>query len=426
MALLKIIASLLILLVLALVVGALMVFDNTPLPLETNALTPSDLRRARSVVASVYSEASISGEPSTIAFSESDIELLISAALSSQHGGKAKAEFIPDTIRLQMSAVMPENAFGNYLNMDLTLVKQQSMLSINKLVLGNLEVPGWLADNLLRTTHQELKTRVPEYATLLAAITDYSVEEDHLELAYSLQADVLDMLSGTGRDLFISEATIERLQAHNEQLLSLAEQFSSRSSVSLAEIMSPMFAFAHNRQGDASEENRAAILVMALQVLDIDISPMLKGASSPVSEVKKLRLTLYRRNDFAQHFLGSAALAISTEPGIANTIALLKEMDDSQQGGSGFSFTDLAADRAGIRFAELAVSDAATAQALQQLLGEALEESYFAYDFRQLPEFLDAQSFRETYKDSDSSVYQTVLNEIESNISDTPLFMQFR
>lgn len=61
--------------------------------------------------------------------------------------------------------------------------------------------------------------------------------------------------------------------------------------------------------------------------------------------------TVYGRHDWAQHFGVSAALTSLLGAGSARSLGLAKEWKDSQ-GDSGFSFTDLCADYAGVRFAE--------------------------------------------------------------------------
>ncbi len=60
--------------------------------------------------------------------------------------------------------------------------------------------------------------------------------------------------------------------------------------------------------------------------------------------------TLLGRRDLAQHFFVSAHLAAMTGSAGAAAIGLAKELSDSN-GGSGFSFADMAANRAGILFA---------------------------------------------------------------------------
>ena len=57
---------------------------------------------------------------------------------------------------------------------------------------------------------------------------------------------------------------------------------------------------------------------------------------------------LYKRIDLAQHFIASAAITSSINGQIAKAVGEEKELNDAN-GGSGFSFIDLAADKAGTR-----------------------------------------------------------------------------
>jgi hypothetical protein len=103
---------------------------------------------------------------------------------------------------------------------------------------------------------------------------------------------------------------------------------------------------------------------------------------------------------------------------------VLRELDDAQDGGSGFSFTDLGADRSGVRLAERATADQASARKVQQLLADpALQESVFMADFRDLPEFMPAAEFDARFGTVGSPAYLALLEEIENRISRLPLFL---
>jgi len=60
--------------------------------------------------------------------------------------------------------------------------------------------------------------------------------------------------------------------------------------------------------------------------------------------------TILDREDLAQHFLVSAYLTALAGPTAAHAAGVAKELKDAN-GGSGFSFIDVAADRAGVQFA---------------------------------------------------------------------------
>ncbi len=102
--------------------------------------------------------------------------------------------------------------------------------------------------------------------------------------------------------------------------------------------------------------------------------------------------TMHGRRDLAQHFAVSAALAALMGPEAAEAMGIMKELRDSQ-GGTGFSFADLAADIAGIAFA--------TQVSGNRLLLESLAESFSVSDFllelNDLPEGIPRAAFLERY-----------------------------
>ncbi len=111
-----------------------------------------------------------------------------------------------------------------------------------------------------------------------------------------------------------------------------------------------------------AQRPKAFTLGLAVAVADTDmfLSNSLTRdlmASLETAEQRDRRLevigapTLFGRNDLARHFFFSAAMTTLSSASIAESAGLLKEMRDSQ-GESGFSFTDLAADLAGIALAE--------------------------------------------------------------------------
>jgi len=67
---------------------------------------------------------------------------------------------------------------------------------------------------------------------------------------------------------------------------------------------------------------------------------------------KTAPVMLNGRRDLALHFLYSAVIQMLSSSQLSEQIGMLKEIMDADSGGSGFSFADLAADKAGTRFAE--------------------------------------------------------------------------
>ena len=96
-------------------------------------------------------------------------------------------------------------------------------------------------------------------------------------------------------------------------------------------------------------------------------------------------------------------------------------MSDAQ-GGSGFSFIDLAADKAGTRFGERATSSPENARKLQKAMSEIKDYKDFMPDPRDLPEHMDEAEFKNRYQSIESPAYQELSKQIDARIAATPIY----
>ncbi|MEZ5546774.1 MAG: hypothetical protein R3E74_03240 [Pseudomonadales bacterium] len=83
--------------------------------------------------------------------------------------------------------------------------------------------------------------------------------------------------------------------------------------------------------------------------------------------------------------------------------------------GSGFSFADLAADRAGRKFAQLAI-DPSRARNLQQQIISATNENDFMPSIESLPEGIQELEFKARFASLGSDEYRVIENEIERRL----------
>jgi hypothetical protein len=126
--------------------------------------------------------------------------------------------------------------------------------------------------------------------------------------------------------------------------------------------------------------------------------------------------TLAGRADWTQHYTLSAALAVLENPLVSDAGGLMKEQLDALTQGTGFSFGDLAADRAGVRFAVGATGSEEAARALRVRLqrGFVLED-YFP-PAADLPESLSVEQFRAAYGGVGTPRYRQVVAEIDARL----------
>ncbi|MEO6277871.1 hypothetical protein [Roseateles sp.] len=332
-------------------------------------------------------------------------------------GASAQLALSGGSARLQASLPVPRSPISAWLNIEATLRETAGLPAIDNLRVGRLPVPAWLAARLLPRLAERLHA-TPEGALALDMVRRVRLMPARLEVVYAWGDDGLQRLLGT----VLPPAEQARLTAYAQALSGALQAHASAgggAGLSLASLLPPLFMLASQRSaggGDAVAENRAALLTLALQATGrrmSDLVPAIQAAPHP----QLVTLTLAGRDDFPQHFLISAVLALEGGGPLADAIGVYKETADLRD-GSGFSFNDIAADRAGTRLGLLARRDP---QALQDRLAQGLRESDFMPDVADLPEFLSARDFLATYGGVDAPAYRRMLAEIERRLDALPL-----
>ena len=165
----------------------------------------------------------------------------------------------------------------------------------------------------------------------------------------------------------------------------------------------------------AAERNRAAIVALAMLIGDPRIGRL---AGFPAREelpsfpvLFGRTTTLHGRNDLARHFVVSAALRALSTTDYAMAMGLFKEQLDAVDGGTGFSFTDIAADMAGLRFADIAV-DPAEADRMRRLVAADWSVAAILPALEGLPDGLSQTTFETLYGSPQDPRYQVVIRVI--------------
>lgn len=126
------------------------------------------------------------------------------------------------------------------------------------------------------------------------------------------------------------------------------------------------------------------------------------------------------REDWARHFCVSAALAVAQSSFVSDLGGLLKEEVDALAQGTGFSFGDLAADRAGTRFAAAATASPDAARAAQARLHAGFSLSDYFPQVADLAENLTVEQFRRDFDGVGAPRYRAMVAEIESRLDRCP------
>ncbi len=159
-------------------------------------------------------------------------------------------------------------------------------------------------------------------------------------------------------------------------------------------------------------ENRAALLVLTCHALQLNLSELVPQTKDwPVA--LPYPLTLRGRVDFPQHYLVSALIASGFGGRVADLIGIYKEQSD-KVAGSGFSFNDIAADKAGVRFGQQA---RLAPQQLQRRVQEGEEEDFFMPDVADMPQYLTPNEFANRFSGANRAAYDELLNVINQRVN---------
>lgn len=413
----KLLSRLILLLVIALPLGVLaalaLCFQSTPLIARQADFSPADIERAKRMLEQHDPRKARPGALRTVALSQRDLDLLLNYAANQLRRGSARVVLRPGFVVVQASLEGPPNPFGTWVNVDAALRETGGLPAFDNLRIGRLPVPGFIADVAL--AHAMSYLNATEQGRLANdVVKSVRLGADQLRVVYEWRDDIPDRL----RQALLSPADQERYQAHDRHLAELVDTMPP-GPVSLSRLLSPMLMLARKRaaEGDPAKENRAAIVALAFYANGRGLGAIIPAAKSWRRPAPR-QVTLSGRDDFPKHFLISAAIAAEAGSPLADAIGLYKEVADSR-GGSGFSFNDIAADRAGTRFGELAVK---APRKLQDALAAGAEESRFMPSVSDLPEFMPEAEFKRRFGGIGAPAYQKMMAEIERRVGAVPLY----
>ncbi len=413
--LLKLILLLILVLPLAIAGMVYLALDSAPSVDRTAEINPANIARAKRILEQNDPRKLRPGTRRTISISASDLDLAANYLARQYAGGGARVRLGLDQILIGASLRVPLTPRSIYCNIAATLAADGAWPRIESLHVGKLPIPPWLAHRLIADLFAALFNDA-DLHSFLRVIKSVTVNDKMLALTYEWQANLPDKL----RQALLSAADRERLHLYQERLAGVSEALKSRD-VSLTQLLVPLFSLADDRSSDNSPiaENRAAIFLLTLYINGQGIEKLVPEAKNWPRPARH-RVLLSGRDDFPKHFIVSAALAAKAGGQLADAVGVYKELADAR-GGSGFSFNDIAADRAGTRFGESA-ADPASARRLQQRLRGGIDEAAIMPRTADLPEFLPEQEFIRRFGGVDAPAYKNMMTEIERRVATLPLY----
>ncbi len=342
-----------------------------------------------------------------------------------------RAELVSGEVRVCMSLKLPESPLGQFVNFSFNLPSSTEGLLLSGAKIGAISIPGEMALTFLRVI---LNLGAGEHFgdLLVEAVRSVSVNSNKINMQIGVVPDLKGRAADIGQRLMAVRDKAALLgdpllvRDYYAELIEIDRRIKGKNPVSLAQYVGPLFSRALEQGGDPVSENRAAVLALAMFLGSKEFENFIGPVRTP--EMKKYRrqrrkIVLAGREDLRLHFLISAGLKFMSDRDISNAIGEFKELLDAGKGGSGFSFADLAADRAGILFAGTATAGPTEAKAMQQVLGANEREDIFFPDVGGLPEGLSQQDFERIYGNVESEKYKALTESIDKCLEKLPAFL---
>jgi hypothetical protein len=417
--------------VLALVLGLPAAF--VVLSLQTEALISkagdinlADLKRAQQMAERYDPRRMPPEEITTVRATSDELDTIAKGAFS---GTKRIATRIRVT-RFGVIAAMtaeipiPNNPFGRFVNIRAVIAPSPDGFEISRFAIGSMEIPPKVVKPIILYALNQL-VGDQKGQPILDSVQSVQIAEPEVTIAFQPPPGLIETLKeAVKQHALVSNPSTVR--SYYEKIDDLMSDFPEGRKVSLMEIIRPMFKLAasRSRRSDPIKENEAALLAIAIYFGDTRFERFVGDVRSESQKSHRRSVEHFRlngRHDFVQHFTISVGLTLTGGDLAANIIGELKEAKDSR-GSSGFSFTDIGADRAGVKLAKRAISGTNLAFKIQQILANSHSEDIFFPRFTDLPEGLSTAVFQQRYGDVNSGAYRRVISEIDKRIHNTRLF----
>ncbi len=402
--------ALLVALTLAALAALAAALQSEPTVAQDQDIAHEDVARALSLLRTHDPRRAQPGVVSTALVRERDLEVLVGHGARRWAQAASRVSFQRNKATLQLSAHLPPNPLGRWLNIELQLAETSGLPAVQRLRIGRLPVPARLAEWATLQLAHRLGVRA-EFDLMTEVVQRVRFAPQQSLVTYAWQGDsMLRLLNG-----LVPNDEMARLRVYSDHVTAVTWNNPQSWDMPLVDVLQPVFDLARKRTAagaDAAAENRAALTVLTLLANGRGMGAVVPAARQ-WPKPRRVRLLLAGRTDFPQHFLISAALATEGTGPLSQAIGLYKEVTDARQ-GSGFSFQDMAANRAGTRFGERLLQ---APQVMQDRLAMALSDADLVPLVQDLPEYMPEAEFLRRFGGVGAPAYKQLLSEIDRRIA---------
>jgi hypothetical protein len=399
---------------------------SQPITKSNKHLTPQQVATAKQTLSNLLKQLS-KNEP-TLSLTLQQIEIDVLSDLAAHTIKKAGFETYISQHAMTTAVSYPMDIFGysRYINAYCAFAPVQKQFSIDHCRIGKLPVSHaiseWLFFKLLKTS---LSTEANDMVVSLfrqIQLQDQSITlvADRPNKLKKVLIKSVQGMSEKGKGLPFTPVVNPSTLIFYLELLKKLEVPNQP----LAYYIGQTFKAVEHRtkQGNAAVlENRHALWALSAYFGNSKFSKLIG-----VPELRQYKASqtpaLKGRADLTLHFLYSVILDQVSGGMIGLSIGEMKELHDANTGGSGYSFADLAADKAGLKFSQFLTRNEQSARTAQLLLANTTQESIYFPSIGNLPEGLSGEAYEKIVENLNSNKYKNLTALIDQRIAQLPLY----
>jgi hypothetical protein len=398
--------------------------DDKPLPFEPTAVTMGDKRGLANTLRGSRTGANWARR---VRLNEQDLTLLIATGLARvSPASKARVKIDGALVEAELSYPFRLRGKEKFVNLRLLgstrIDGGELTIYVDRMAIGKLTVPSIL----LRLVSPSIATAIRhdrDLRSMVGSIDSLRLEGGSVETVFKPGECSNTFVPALAQAITGKPNVSRPVRAHVWHLVEGAEDLPLGDG-RFTELLRRALAFARLRSidGDPLIENQSALLALAILLgdprVETVVGPVLDDRLRELAGSRLNDVTLRGRRDWTKHFYVSATIALLACEGTSDKIGVLKEVLDAEEGGSGFSFGDLIANRAGILLARAATYNLDSARALQARLSVEFPIGAVFPEADDLPENLTAAELQSRYGGVDGVEYRRLVAEIERRLSE--------
>lgn len=394
--------------------------QSAPADFEAAQVTSAEKRR----LVELIQNAPVTAQGKLVTLTSHDADVLLAWGLSlGSRGRKGRISFGPDETTIAASTALGRDRYLNVkCRTDFHIEQGTLDLRSAHLTVGRLSVPSQITKPVVMLLWQ-VAQRDHDLRAMTESIRSAQVLPDRLKICIQRE-EIDEVLPRLLTRLGLIEDVTEETRHYLKHLLDKADQL-PEGDERFCGLTRAAFQLAQNRSRERSpvSENRAAVYALGIllghEKVEQLVGTVTDSALRRQMRQKRGRVTVRGRSDWVRHYWVSAALSALSSELASDAAGLLKEEVDAGEGGSGFSFGDLLADRAGTALGRAAVHDEVTARRIQEVLSRQWDLDVVFPPAADLPEGIPDPELQANYGGVQGQAFQEWSKEIDRRVART-------